>query len=104
MKKIFICFMTLFALGVVGFISYDYPEEDEYLTLDYNEEYDTDDDYSYCQYEEEDEYLVQCEGGKCPREMVERLRREKRAERARMKSLQDEKGEEPDLEEEEYLV
>ena len=85
MKKLAISFLTLCVLGVSGtaYVDQEWPEEDDYLTFEYDGEYDTDDDYCFYQYEEEDEYLVSCEGGKCPREMVERLRREKREERAR---------------------
>jgi len=98
MNKWTVSCLTLLSLAVLGgAYTYD-TEEVEYLTQEYDEEeFDTDDDY--CSYtEEEDDYLVQCvESGKCPREMVERLRREKRKERARLKRLN---GEEVDDEDE----
>lgn len=81
MKKLAFSFLMLAAFSCY---SADYEEEDEYLVYK-DEEYDTDDDYYLTKgYEEEDEYLASCAGGKCPREMVERLRREKQEQRARL--------------------
>lgn len=87
MKRIAFSFMTLMAFGMAttAYInqSQGYEEEDEYLVYE-DEEYDTDDEYYLVRgYDEEDEYLASCAGGKCPREMIERLRREKQEERAR---------------------
>lgn len=108
MKKLTLSCLAILSLAVIGGAYHNDIEEDEYLVEEYgDEEFDTDDDY--CSYTEEtDDYLVQCvEGGKCPREMVERLRREKQKERARLRRLN---GEEVDDEEEDteednsYLV
>ncbi len=57
-------------------LAYDDEDEDEeYLASDERED------------EEQTELLASCAGGKCPRQMVERLRREKQEERARKNGL-----------------
>jgi len=68
MKRFKIGLLALLALGMMGFINMDKPKI----------------------WEEEDEYLASCAGGRCPREMVERLRKEKQQERARLKLLKGE--------------
>ncbi len=61
-------------------------EDDEYLASGDKEE----DDILACYLEEEQEELfASCADGKCPREMIERLRREKQEQRARGKYRSD---------------
>lgn len=101
MKKRFFSFLILSSFILGGSVNAENKEEGTLLSYFEEEEYDTDDEYyflvnnyerdedeEYLAYnEDEDEYctLASCAGGKCPREMVERLRKEKQEMRAKRK-------------------